>query len=219
MKAFTEILCDQRSKEWFEARAGRLTGSVAADMLATLKSGGEAASRRDLRVRLALERLTGQPLEDDYLNADMKRGIELEPEALLAFEAETGQIARFTGFLAHAELPIGCSLDGHFGDFEGILEMKVPRSANHWKYLRGGSVVPAEHKAQIVHNLFVTGAQYAEFCSYDPRFPQPLRLFRVRYERNEQDLASYELALRQFLKEVDTEYESIRTLAGCGVAA
>jgi len=49
--AFTVIDAPQRSAEWFAARAGRLTGSVAADMLATIKS-GEAAARRDLRTRL-----------------------------------------------------------------------------------------------------------------------------------------------------------------------
>src|SRR5688500_8134096 len=43
---------DQRSYEWFALRAGRLTGSCAADMLATLKGKAEAAARRDLRLRL-----------------------------------------------------------------------------------------------------------------------------------------------------------------------
>ena len=42
---FAIINADQRSPEWFRARSGRLTGSRAADMLATIKT-GEAAARR-----------------------------------------------------------------------------------------------------------------------------------------------------------------------------
>ena len=56
--SFSIVNAPQRSPEWFAARAGRLTGSMAGDMLATIKS-GEAAARRDYRLQLALERLTG----------------------------------------------------------------------------------------------------------------------------------------------------------------
>lgn len=217
--SFTIIDAEQRSPEWFKARAGRVTGSVAGDVCAApLKSGGEPAVKRDLRTRLALERLTGQPLEDDYQNADMRRGIELEPEAIAAYEALTGELVQRTGFLCHDELLIGCSLDGHFGDFTGLLELKCPRSANHLKYLRAGTL-PAEHRWQIVHNLFVTGADYAEFVSYDPKFPEPLRLFRLRYDRVESEMVSYELLLRQFLKDVEAEYAEIARLALTVVAA
>lgn len=219
---FTIIDAPQRSSEWFAARAGRLTGSVAAEaMAAPLKSGGEPAARRDLRTRLALERIIRRSLEDDYLNADMKRGIALEPDALAAYEAATGMLIQLTGFLSHNTLPIGSSLDGHVDGFFGIVELKAPRPANHLKYLRAG-VLPAEHRWQIVHNLFVTGAQFADFCSFAPDFPEPLRLFRVRVERNEADIASYELLARQFLAEIDREYQEILSMAlarEAGVAA
>jgi putative phage-type endonuclease len=214
MRNFTVIDCEQRSAEWFAARAGRLTGSSAADIADVLKSGKEPAARRDLRMRLALERIVKRSLEDDYLNADMKRGIELEPDALGAYEAQTGDIVQRTGFLlmADRELPIGCSLDGHVGDFDVIVELKCPRPANHWKYLKAG-VLPAEHRFQIIHNLLVSGAQAADFCSFSPYFPDPLRLFRVRVERASVDLAAYELLARQFLREVDAEYQDILSRA------
>src|SRR6266853_2849772 len=57
----------QRSEAWAQLRLGRLSASRAGDMLATLKSGGEAASRRDLRVQLVLERLTNQSQENGYI--------------------------------------------------------------------------------------------------------------------------------------------------------
>lgn len=210
--AFTIIDAEQRSPEWFAARAGLLTGSVAADIAATLKSGGEPAARRDLRTKLALERLVGRSLEDDYLNGDMRRGIELEPDAFAAYEALTGSVVQRTGFLKHDTLPIGCSLDGHIGDFEGIVELKAPRPATHLKYLRAGTL-PAEHRYQVLHNLFVTGAAWADFCSFAPDFPEPLRLFTVRVPRDQTVIDAYELVLRLFLDEVQHEYDDITQLA------
>ncbi len=217
-RAFTILDAEQRSPEWFAARAGRLTGSFAADIAATLKSGGEPASRRDLRTRLALERLTGRSLEDDYLNADMKRGIEMEPAALGAYELETGNLVQPTGFLAHTELAMGCSLDGHIGDFNGILELKCPRPANHLKYLRANGL-PAEHRYQILHNLMVSGAAWADFASYSPDFPEPLRLFRVRVERDEQEIHVYRMLATAFLAEVAKELDEIQALAARAMVA
>lgn len=62
------------------ARVGLLTASCAGDMMATIKS-GEAAARRDLRVRLVVERLTGVSQEDGFINAAMQRGIDKEADA------------------------------------------------------------------------------------------------------------------------------------------
>jgi hypothetical protein len=104
---------DQRTPEWFALRLGRLTASDAKDMLATIKS-GEAAARRDLRMRLVCERLTGQAVEDTtFQNADMQRGIDLEPEARRAYEARTGQLVDTrVGFMSRDDCAAGCSPDG-----------------------------------------------------------------------------------------------------------
>lgn len=217
MRAFTVDTSEQRSAAWFEARLGRATGSRAGDILATIKS-GEAAARRDYRTQLVCERLTGQPQDSDYINADMLRGIECEPLARAAYEALTGELVTPTGFLAHTELMAGCSLDSHVGDFDGIIEIKVPRSANHLKYLKSGKV-PAEHMAQITHNLFITGAAWCDFVSWDDRFPPELQLFTAHVSRSEVDIAAYELLVRQFLREVDDEEAAVRALCQKAVTA
>lgn len=217
-RLFTVIDAEQRSIEWFAARCGRLTGSAASAMFAKGRGNDEAAARRDLRTKLAIERLTGVPQEDDYQNADMRRGVELEPEAFGAYEAAAGEMLDRTGFLSHNEMLIGCSLDGHVGDFEGIVELKVPRSANHLRYLRTGGV-PAEHKVQITHNLYVSGAKWCDFVSYDPRFPEPLRLFRARVFAKGDEMQSYALVVSSFLTEVEKEIEAIQALMPAGAAA
>lgn len=217
VRSFTVVECDQRSPEWFAARAGRLTGSAAADVFATLKSGGEPASRRDLRTRLVLERLTGKCQEDDYDNADMRRGRDLEPLARAAYEALTGLTVTQTGFLAHDTLPIGCSLDGHVGDYDGIVEIKAPRSAKHLMYLRAG-VLPAEHVYQVMHNLFVTGAAWCDWVSYDPSFPPELQLLVVRSSRDAKEMKAYEMAIRLFLTEVEREQDAIEKMCAASTA-
>jgi hypothetical protein len=209
--------CAQRSDDWKAARLGRLCGSRAADMLATLKNGTEAASRRDLRVALALERITGQSQENGYLNADMIRGCELEPHALAAYEAQTGALVQPVGYCLHDTLLCGVSPDGFVGD-DGLIEVKCPRSANHLAYLKA-QTVPKEHLPQLVHQLWITGRAWVDFVSYDDRWPEPLRLFVMRYHRNDIEIATYEKVCRIFLDEVQAEVESIQALARNGFAS
>lgn len=202
------VLCtEQRVPEWYQARVGRLTGSAASDMLARIKT-GEAAARRDLRVRLVCERLTGQSQEDAFLNAAMQHGIDTEDAAFAAYEAQTGTMAQRVGFLAHDTLMAGCSPDGVIGDYAGILELKCPKSATHLRYLKAGAL-PSDYLPQITHNLWISGAQWCDFVSFDDRFPAALQFFRVRVERNQAEIDAYEVMVRAFLSEIDAEIAAL----------
>lgn len=208
MRPFSEIACEQRSAEWFAARCGRVTASCADDMLATNKNGSENYKRRDLRVRLVVERLTGEPQEDGFVSREMERGSALEPDAFAAYEAKTGELVDRVGFLQHAVLMAGCSPDGVLGDYDGLLELKVPKSSTHLRYWKDGGV-PDEHRAQLRHSLFVSGAPWIDFASFDPRFPAHLQLYIVRFTRDQADLTSYEQALTAFLEDVQREYDAL----------
>jgi hypothetical protein len=179
-------------------------------MLATIKS-GEAAARRDLRVQLVVERLTGEPQDSDYVNADMQRGLDLEADAFAAYEAVTGQMATRCGFVSSDLYAIGCSPDGVLDDFAGILELKVPRSATHLGYLRAGAV-PPEHLAQIIHALWVTDAAYCDFLSFDPRFPAHLQTFYTRVERDATVIQAYAAKALAFLADVEKEVAAVRAM-------
>jgi hypothetical protein len=204
------VECDQRDAAWRLVRLGKLTGTGAADMLATVKTkGAEAAARRDLRLRLVCERLTGVSAEGDFVSKDMQRGIDLEPAARAAYEAASGAIVKPVGFVAHDELPAGCSPDGLVRG--GIIEIKCPKPATHLSYIRGRAL-PPDYRAQVTHNLWITGAGFCDFVSYDDRFPPALQLFRVRVPRDAVDLAAYELMARAFLAEVDRELDDVRGL-------
>lgn len=201
----------QKSPEWFALRCGRVTGTAAGDMLAKIKT-GEAAARRDLRTRLVCERITGASDDGNgYQSAEMKWGTEHEKDARYAYEALTGELVRPVGFVTHESLLAGCSPDGEIGRFAGLLEVKCPKSATHLSYLRAGGV-PSTYLGQVQHNLFVTGAPWCDFVSFDPRFPPALRLSVVRYHLGDAERKAYELVLRMFLVEVDRELAEVQQL-------
>jgi hypothetical protein len=200
----------QRTDAWHALRLGRLTGTGAADMLATIRK-GEAAARRDLRLRLVCERLTGASAESEFTSKEMQRGIDLEGAARAAYEAATGSLVRPVGFVSHDELEAGCSPDGEIKGFGGLLEVKCPKSSTHLGYLRAHQV-PGDYLAQITHNLWITGAAWCDFVSFDDRFPPALQLFRLRVPRAAVDVTAYELAARLFLDDVAREYAEVARL-------
>ncbi len=202
--------CAQRSDLWVHARLGRVNASRAADLLAVLKNGSEAASRRDLRVQLVLETLTGCSQENGYQNADMLRGLELEPQAIAAYEAHTGTLVEPVGYVMHDTMLAGASPDGFVGD-DGLIEVKAPRPANHLATLRANAV-PKEYVPQLTHQLWVTERRWADYTSYSPVFPEPLRLVVIRHHRDELDILSYSLAVTLFLSEVERELEAVQAL-------
>jgi len=207
------IDAEQRSAAWFAARAGRLTGSKAADAIDFLKTGskGESAKRRDYRFQLVAERLSGCPEEDGdgFVSEAMQRGIVKEPDLRRSYEAVTGNVAQTTGFLSHSLYMAGCSLDGHVGNFDGIIEGKCPKTSTHLRYLREG-VVPKNYLPQILHNLWISGAAWCDFVSFDDRLPESMRMFIVRYERDEKALDAYVDQALTFLAEVDLEVKSLQ---------
>jgi putative phage-type endonuclease len=202
---------EQRSPEWFALRAGRLTGSAVAAVFATVKT-GEAAARRDLRYALAIERITGQPYETSaFVSPEMQRGIDLEPTARSIYEAETGNFVRSTGFIYRPDLMVGCSLDGDVRSFEGIIEIKCPKSSTMVEYITEG-VVPSKYVAQIMHNLWITGAEWCDFVAYDDRLPDGLQFYRKRVFAHELDLKAHEAGVLKFLAEVDSQVGQLRNL-------
>lgn len=204
------IDCEQKSPEWYAARAGRLTGSCAADMMRKIKS-GEAASRRNLRVKLCLERITGRSLEEDFQSDDMANGIEREPTALGRYEAESGEILERVGFLSAEGIMAGCSLDAFVAGRVGIVETKCPKAATHLDYLRTRTV-PADYYWQCLHNVWVSGARWCDFISYSPDFPEDLQYLCVRITPTMQELVAYEAEAMKFLAEVTVDINEINAM-------
>jgi len=197
-KSIERDCMEQRTEEWFSARLGKVTASRVADVLAKIKS-GESASRKNYKMELVVQRLTGKAGES-FTNAAMEWGTEQEPFARMAYEAHTGTFVKEEGFVDHPTIEgFGCSPDGIVGD--GLIEIKCPNTANHIETVLENKA-PSKYIPQMQCQMACTGAKWCDFVSFDPRVPEDLQLFVVRVERDQEYIDSMEVEVKQFLSEV-----------------
>jgi predicted phage-related endonuclease len=211
---------DQRSEDWYAARLGKATASRFKDAIATKKQtekqkkdnlpGDPMQAQLDYLTELVVERLTQQPVQR-YATAAMQWGTEQEPAARAAYERITGTSVEETGFVAHDTLLAGCSPDG-LVDWDGLVEIKCPwNTANHIETLLNG--MPDEHIPQVQGQMWITGRQWCDFVSYDPRMPAELQLHVQRINRDPTYVADLERRVTEFLAEVGAQVEALRRLA------
>ncbi len=202
----------QGTPEWFALRLGKATGSNFDACLAQGKGSAEAATRAQYRVRLAVERLTGKVLEGGFKSSSMQHGTKTEPFARLAYEAKTGNLVQEVSFVPHQFLMAGVSPDGLVDD-DGMVEIKCPTPAVHLDYLGLVSEPPAAYKWQVYGQMWVTGRKWVDFVSFNPDFPEPLRLHIVRVHRNEALIQELHSGVTKFLFDVDKTVEEIKAMA------
>jgi putative phage-type endonuclease len=201
--------CEQGSAAWFEARLGCVTSSRVAEAIAKLKrKDGESAARRNLRGEILCELLTGRPSEH-YVSKYMEEGKENEPLARTAYELARDVIVEQVGFVYHNTIKMaGASPDGLVGG-DGLIEIKCPKSTTHLEYLLA-ETVPEDYQPQMLWQMACTDRLWCDFVSYDPRLPEDLQLFVVRFPRDEQRIAEMEAEVRIFLVEVNEALANIR---------
>jgi len=209
----------QRSPEWFAARVGRVTSSKC-DAIFTKgrKKGEESVQRRHYRLELVCGQITGRPAEDmdAYKGPWVERGKALEAEARATYEARYACMVWTPGFLAHRTLKVGSSLDGVVGNFERVLEFKVPKPATHLRWIRAGQVLPEEYESQVLMHFDVSGAPVTDFVSYCPDMPSAIQLHVVTVQRPSMDL--FVAGVAEFLQEVEKERLDVMKLIDAAIA-
>lgn len=195
---------DQRSEDWFAARAGKITASMMHVVMlerdrAPFKSGPRKGQDKpppkaltDYAHQLAAERLTQKP-RNMARGAALDWGRTVEPAAIAAYQADMGLMVDACGFIQHPLHEfVGASPDFLVGD-DGGGEVKSPESSEvHLQTLMTG--LPDEHIEQIQGGLWVTGRQWWDFISFHPDFPPHLRLYVQRIARDDEYIARLEAA-------------------------
>lgn len=197
------IDCEQGSESWFTARLGLVTASEFATVMAKGKAGKESKMRRTYMLKLIGETLTGEPM-DNYTNAHMERGKEMEAEARDYYTFMTDAEPKIVGFLKDDR--IGCSPDSLLGN-EGMHEIKTRLPHLHIETLLSGEM-PPEHKAQVQGGLWISGREWTDFQSYWPRLPA----FIKRVYRDHDYIKTIEQAVKDFISEMDELKDKIQKL-------
>ena len=155
---------EQRSDEWFEVKKGKFSASDAN----TIQALGKGLD--SLVYKKVAEIISGKD-QDEYVSADMERGVENEDFARTAYEIATGNIVKQAGFIELDEYT-GCSPDGLVGD-DGLVEIKCQRG---YKYveLAVTKEIDKKYLDQMQMQMYVTGRKWCDYVCYDENFPEPL---------------------------------------------
>lgn len=171
---------EQRSEEWFRARAGRPTASQFSRLLTP--TGKDSSQWEGYAIELMAQCIRPDEIGFEG-NFHTDRGNDLEPEAREEFARIMGMSVGQVGFITRDDEVIGCSPDGLIcGPNEAIiagLELKCPLAKIHAGYLVEGKL-PDIYRPQVHGGMAVTGLDFWYFMSYCPG----LAPFIVRVERD-----------------------------------
>jgi putative phage-type endonuclease len=197
---------NQGTPEWMSERAGRVTASALVNVL--MKK--DAAGYQNYLAQLVCERLTGQPIET-FKSAAMEHGNETEPQARAFYELETGLTVAECGFVAHPSINwTGASPDGLVGN-DGLVEIKCPQPAKHMKNLMGGAI-DRGYVLQMQWQIECTGRKWCDFVSFNPSFPEHLKISVRRVEADSKLQSEIRVAVVAFLADVETKLDALEAM-------
>lgn len=152
---------EQRSPEWFSARKGRVTGSVAGAILGH----GPYATRDDILRRMVRDYHGAEAEFNGNIATDY--GTINEDGALIDYRLETGNDVELVGFIEKDEWA-GCSPDGLIGD-NGGLEVKCPFGKRKDLEPKFKSLIDQPHYYdQVQFSLWVTERKWWHFFQWAP---------------------------------------------------
>lgn len=191
---------EQRTEDWYNIRKGKMTASNAETIIANGKG-------LETYIYNLMAEYYSSAEKENYINADMQRGIDLEPEARLEFEFYTDLDVQEVGFIEYNDF-IGVSPDGLVGD-DGLIEIKCPNDSIYFKLLLSNNIKP-EYIAQMQMQMYVTDRQYCYFVSYNPNFEKSLYIKKIN--RDEEMIEKLKKGLErgtQLIKEIKENFRKV----------
>lgn len=174
----------QRELDWLERRRGMITASKFGDVFKTGRAKDAEFSQVGysyLRLKVA-ERLGS--FQHNASSKSMQWGHDHEAMAIMEYaaiknvnvESEPFNFIKFNEW-------VGGTPDGLVAE-DGCVEVKCPYNpANHIETVLSREI-PKIYYWQVVGHLLVTGCQWCDFISFDPRMDGPNRICIIRKERD-----------------------------------
>lgn len=193
---------EPHTQGWHEARLGKFTSSEIHKLFVSGRKKDELFGKGAItyiQTKVA-EILTGESKNPTSIAMDW--GLSNERDAILRYERETGVKTRTSGFYQHNQI-FGGSPDSEVGE-DGVIEVKCPyASENHLGIYLCNSVeelrdFEESYYTQPQGNMFVTGTQWCDFISYDPRCKnEKFQIKIIRIYRDESFLKELEYRLEE----------------------
>lgn len=170
------------------------------------KIGDWSDAAKDYAFRLAIERISGQPLDEGFETWAMRRGRELEHEARMEHEALTGLLVEQTGFITTDDSVFGASADGLIDPNGGSEYKCFVDPARLRPILLEGNITEIRDQAQGC--MWISGRQWWHVGLYCPALANADKQFTmIETPRDDDFIEVMELELMEFARFVD-EYET-----------
>lgn len=202
---------DQKSWDWFRARAGKVTGSELKNLVTDKFSirGWKTDMPNSYLHRKLAEKWRGEALQSFGGNQQTDQGVIYEDRArnffasFLEFDIET------IGGIESDDGKCWCSPDGIIGESQG-LEIKCPNADTMVGWLLAGGVVPEEHVLQVQFSLWVSGFKDWRFLAWCKDFPH----LAVSVEPDAEIFDVIEKAVMDFNERMDCSFAAMIEMNG-----
>ena len=185
----------QGSEEWFAARLGKVTGSVASPIAADPSKGhdGLSVGTWSMIYQLAGHLVADENDEPEFGNYWTDRGNEMEPLARAAYEDREWVNVNAVGFVEWSGRLAGCSpdfmVDAKRGGEIKCLGMKshIAAMENFRKF--GIGSLTTDYLRQIQWCLYITGFTYWDMVHFHPKAKLgKLHVFTIERDNKLQDI-------------------------------
>lgn len=197
---------EQRSEEWYRAKAG-VPGASSFDNIIT-PSGSPSKSAEGYAYQLAGEKMIGR-IEETFTSFAMQEGIRKEGEARTYYELINGCEVRQVALVYKDEgRSVACSPDGLMSDTG--LEIKCPLLKTHVGYMLGPASLVKKYHVQVQGSMWVCGFDSWQLISYYPGLEPVI----ITVRRDGKFIAKLETEMIAFIRRLNEVYaELIRKAA------
>ena len=195
-------------EEWMQKRHGKITTSKFEALVGKGQKGAAFTKTGYAYLNLVIAERLGS--WHSFKAGSTEWGKEHEAKALQAYQDRYGIEAECQPYqFFKLEDGIGGTPDATVG-MVGCVEAKCPwNPAIHVNTLITREI-PKEYIWQVEGHMLVTGRQWCDFISFDPRMSDPERLVAIRHNRNEEVMTFLLRRLREGRDYVNQTVSSIR---------